>query len=264
MVSRMVGRDVSRFFQRGHRHSDTAPAGQQPVLKVDGLVTPDHPNHSLSFQVSPGEIVGVAGLVGSGRTEMLQCLFGVNQPIRGKVQIDGETVRLRSPMDAIVAGLGLVPEDRKEHGLVIDFSVRANVSLANLSTNATAGLWINRKSEITDADENVQRLRIKTPHVEQVVRYLSGGNQQKVVIGKWLSMNPKVLLLDEPTRGIDIGAKEEIYRLMEKLASEGVAISVRFQRNGRGDRDERSDVGDARRQKSRVNCRGTKLASKTS
>ncbi|QEG00077.1 Arabinose import ATP-binding protein AraG [Stieleria maiorica] len=250
MVSRMVGRDVSRFYERTIRTGLAAEstgqsaestgqsaestgqsaegteqaASAKPALEVIDLVVPDHPTHKVSFHVMPGEIVGVAGLVGAGRTEMLRCLFGVTQPLGGTLRINGRRVQLRSPKDAIASGMGLVPEDRKEQGLVIDFSVRTNVSLASLSDKARGGCWINFAAESDDTIHSIDRLRIKTPTADQVVRYLSGGNQQKVVLGKWLAMNPKILLLDEPTRGIDIGAKEEIYRLMETLAAEGLAI----------------------------------------
>nr|WP_286177637.1 sugar ABC transporter ATP-binding protein [Rhodopirellula sp. JC639] len=243
MVSRMVGRDVSRFYERTIRTGQTPQGTGQtpqgtgqvaegteqateatPALEVIDLVVPDHPKHKVSFEVMPGEIVGVAGLVGAGRTEMLRCLFGVTQPLGGTVRINGRRVQLRSPKDAIASGMGLVPEDRKEQGLVIDFSVRTNVSLASLSDKARGGCWINFAAESDDTTDSIDRLRIKTPTADQVVRYLSGGNQQKVVLGKWLAMNPKILLLDEPTRGIDIGAKEEIYRLMETLAAQGLAI----------------------------------------
>lgn len=224
MVSRMVGRDVSRFYERTRPQSRNGGDGNTPAIEVLDLVVPDHPLHKISFQVMPGEIVGIAGLVGAGRTELLRCLFGVTEPLGGTMLIDGNKVSPRSPADAIASGMGLVPEDRKEQGLVIDFSVRTNVSLANLKEKSNGGFWINFDAESNDAVRSIDRLRIKTPTADQVVRYLSGGNQQKVVLGKWLAMNPKILLLDEPTRGIDVGAKEEIYRLMEELAADGLAI----------------------------------------
>ncbi len=222
MVSRMVGRDVSRFYDRTLRTE--VPTDATPVLEVRDLSVPEHPDHAVSFSVYPGEIVGIAGLVGAGRTEMLRCLFGVSLPLAGEILVDGQRVRMQSPADAIARGIGLVPEDRKEQGLVIDFPVRTNLSLATLQAKSRGGVWINRDAEDRDTAESISRLRIKTPSDRQVVRYLSGGNQQKVVLGKWLAMQPKILLLDEPTRGIDIGAKEEIYRLMETLAAEGLAI----------------------------------------
>ncbi|TWU01199.1 sugar ABC transporter ATP-binding protein [Stieleria varia] len=218
MVSLMVGRDVSQFYARSqHDLGDT-------VLQVDGLVVPENPKHAISFSLAAGEIVGVAGLVGAGRTEMLQCLFGVHKPLAGSIRVDGKQVDLSSPVDAINAGLALVPEDRKQQGVIIDMSVRHNTSLAGLYRNRRPGGFIDDAREDADTEHSIQALNIKTPGPDQVVRYLSGGNQQKVVIGKWLTLGPKVLLLDEPTRGIDVGAKEEIYRLMEKLAADSMAV----------------------------------------
>ena len=218
MVQLMVGRDVSKYYAR-----QPHPVGDV-VLEVQNLVTPAWPQHALNFSIKQGEIVGISGLVGAGRTELLRVLFGVDQALSGRILLRGKPIDIQSPQDAINAGLALVPEERKEKGLIIDMSVRENVSLASLWRNRLHMGGLNRKKENQDADEMVQQLRIKTPGNEQVVRYLSGGNQQKVVLGKWLSMQPAVLLLDEPTRGIDIGAKEEVYKLMESLARSGMAI----------------------------------------
>ncbi|MGB7347041.1 MAG: sugar ABC transporter ATP-binding protein [Pirellulaceae bacterium] len=218
MVNLMVGRDVSQFYARKqHAMGDV-------LLEVKDLVTPVWPQHALNFQVRAGEIVGVAGLVGAGRTEMLQVLFGIDQPVAGSILVDGRTVNVRQPSDAIDAGMALVPEDRKQHGLVLEMTVRHNTGLAGLSRNAKAGGFLNLAQERSDSAEMIEKMRIRTPNDSQVVQYLSGGNQQKVVIGKWLSVGPRILLLDEPTRGIDVGAKEEIYRLMEQLASDGMAV----------------------------------------
>ena len=168
--------------------------------------------------------MGVAGLVGAGRTEMLRTLFGVDQPVSGTVSIDGKRIQLDSPSSAIGAGIALVPEDRKLHGLVVDMTVRRNISLAGLQKNRGWGGRLNYPVERSDARQMIGQLRIKTPGDAQIARFLSGGNQQKVVLGKWLTLKPRLLLLDEPTRGIDVGAKQEIYQLMEKLAEEGMAI----------------------------------------
>jgi ribose transport system ATP-binding protein len=218
MVQLMVGRDVSQFYAR-----QSHPAGP-PVLQVVNLTTPAHPQYALRFQLRAGEIVGVAGLIGAGRTEVLRALFGVDPAVGGEILVEGRPVWLRSPTDAIQAGMALVPEDRKQEGLVVDMTVRQNLSLPGLSRHRRRCGLLNHRHERSLADEMICRLNIRTPHAAQIVRYLSGGNQQKVVLGKWLSMLPKVLLLDEPTRGIDVGAKEEIYRLMESLAGSGVAI----------------------------------------
>jgi ribose transport system ATP-binding protein len=166
----------------------------------------------------------VAGLVGAGRTELLRVLFGVDPLVGGMVRVAGRAVRFRSPFEAIRAGIALVPEDRKAAGLIVDMSVRHNLSLAGLRGHQRFGGVLNGGYERQLAKEMIQRLNIKTPHDAQVVRHLSGGNQQKVVLGKWLALKPRVLLLDEPTRGIDVGAKQEIYQLMERLAADGVAI----------------------------------------
>ena len=218
MVQLMVGRDVSQYYAR-----QPHPIGDV-VLEVRDLITPAWPLHKLNFKLHRGEIVGISGLVGAGRTELLRVLFGVDQALGGEILVRGFPVDLKTPEDAINIGLALVPEERKEKGLIIDMSVRENISLAGIWRNRIGFGALNRKKEAADTDEMVEQLRIKTPHAEQIVRYLSGGNQQKVVLGKWLTMQPTVLLMDEPTRGIDIGAKEEVYKLMESLARTGMAI----------------------------------------
>ena len=218
MVRLMVGRDVSQFYaRREHERGDVR-------LQVRDLVTPAWPRHRLSFEVHSGEIVGVAGLVGAGRTEMLRVLFGIDESLGGEILVDGKRVRMSHPADAIGHGLALVPEDRKQHGLVTAMSVRANVGLAGLNRNRLPAGFLNQRCENDDTARMIDQMRIRTPDAEQIVQYLSGGNQQKVVIGKWLALGPKLLLLDEPTRGIDVGAKQEIYTLMEKLAEDGMGI----------------------------------------
>ena len=217
MVRLMVGRELSQFYlHQPHVRPET-------VLEVEGLRTPAHPSHPLAFQVRAGERVGLAGLVGAGRTEVLLALFGVQPPVGGAVRIGGQPLQPTSPTEAIAAGLALVPEDRKREGVVLAMPVRENISLASVRQDQRHGFRDAAREESLSA-EMIQSLRIKTPGDRQVVQFLSGGNQQKVVIGKWLALQPKVLLLDEPTRGIDIGAKQEIYRLMEELAAQGVAI----------------------------------------
>ncbi len=218
MVRLMVGRDVERFYQRRpHRPG-------RIVLEVRGLRTKAYPGHAIGFALRAGEIVGMAGLVGAGRSEVLQSLFGVSAALEGEIRVDDQTVRLASPRDAVAAGLALVPEDRKGQGLILPMSVRDNLSLVSLRTHRRAGGFRDEKAERVVAREMIAAMRIKTPGDRQEVRLLSGGNQQKVVLGKWLAVDPRVLLLDEPTRGIDIGAKQEIYGLMEDLAERGVAV----------------------------------------
>jgi len=218
MVRLMVGRELSQFYaRRPHSAGDV-------VLEVDGLVTCMWPRHPLRFSLREGEIVGVAGLVGAGRTEMLRALFGIDQPLAGMIHIAGRALRAASPRDAIRAGMALVPEDRKQHGLVVEMPVRANIALTSLHRNRLPLGLVNARAESAAADRMIDQLGIKTPSAAQIVKFLSGGNQQKVVLGKWLALEPRILLLDEPTRGIDVGAKHEIYELMERLAEQGLAV----------------------------------------
>jgi len=217
MIRMMVGRDIDRLARR-----PSHPPGEV-VLAVRNLRTPAHPSHPISLEVRAGEIVGIAGLVGAGRTELLTTLFGVTPAVAGSVAVGGRAVTPRSPLAAIAAGLALVPEDRKQQGLVLEMAVRENISLVALWPEGRAG-FIDFARERRLAAEMIAALAIKTPGDRQAVQFLSGGNQQKVVLGKWLAMKPKVLLLDEPTRGIDVGAKAEIYDLVHRLAGQGLAV----------------------------------------
>ena len=217
MVKLMVGRDLSQFYNR------TATPPGEVVLELDRLRTPVHPGDEISFSVRSGEIVGIAGLVGAGRTELLQTIFGVTPAVGGTMKLEGRELNPKTSMEAIDSGVVLAPEDRKRHGLVLEMSVRENTSLARLRQDQKVGM-IDFRGEAELAEKTIKKMNVKTPHAEQIVQYLSGGNQQKVVLGKWLAMNPCLLLLDEPTRGIDIGSKQEIYRLMEELAASGVAV----------------------------------------
>jgi len=217
MVRLMVGRNFNELY---HRQSHSTG---RPMLEVRGLRTAANPRHPLNFTVRAGEVVGVAGLVGAGRTEMLQVLFGIDPALGGEVLIDGSPQKIESPGDAIRAGMALVPEDRKQQGVILEMAVRENLSLAALRRDARGG-FLDHGRECAIAGEMVEKLNVRTPDQRQLVQYLSGGNQQKIVLGKWLALKPRVLLLDEPTRGIDVGAKQEIYKLMEQLAADGVAI----------------------------------------
>jgi ribose transport system ATP-binding protein len=218
MVRLMVGRDVSRVYQR------TAGTPGATVLELKEVRTPANPSQSVSLQVRAGEIVGLAGLIGAGRTELLEALFGVTPPLAGEIRVEGKPLQPQHPRDAVRGGLALVPEDRKKQGVVLAESVRRNLSLASLERDRLRGFLLNEAAESEITSRMIRELRIKTPGEEQPVRFLSGGNQQKVVIGKWLAMSPRVFLLDEPTRGIDVGAKQEIYQLMETLAASGAGI----------------------------------------
>ena len=219
LVRLMVGRELSQFFPHGRR----TPG--EPVLTVRGLKYAGGPDTPASFTVRAGEVVGMAGLVGAGRTELAEAVFGVRHVTAGEVLVDGAPVRIRHPKNAIRAGLLLVPEDRRQHGLVIENSVGFNLSLPNLSTLTRTFLnLIVPRREAALHREMIGRLRIKTPSPGQTVGLLSGGNQQKIVFAKWLARGPRVLILDEPTRGVDVGAKAEIYQLIDELAGQGVAV----------------------------------------
>ena len=225
LVHLMVGRDVSQFYRRAEavpRRQDEGP--REPLLQVKGLRTFAYPKHLLDFSVFPGEMVGIAGLVGAGRTEVLMTLFGIEPALDGEILVAGQVCEIHSARDAIAAGFALVPEDRKQQGLILEMAVKENLSLASLHSQSGRGGWLPKAYETALSRRSIADLNIKTPHDGQEARFLSGGNQQKVVLGKWLALKPKILLLDEPTRGIDVGAKAEIYRIMESLAATGVAI----------------------------------------
>ena len=218
IVQMMVGRELSNQYfppRDGHVAGET-------VLEVRDVVVPGTPC-GVSFSARRGEILGFAGLVGSGRTELMETVFGVTPALGGTMLLDNQPYAPKSPRQAIERGLVLAPEDRKRHGLVLPMSIAENTSLPNVRSYARYG-FLDRATERKVATEEVSRLRTKAPSIHQRVVNLSGGNQQKVVLGKWLAMNPKVLILDEPTRGIDVGAKAEIYRHMAALAAEGIAI----------------------------------------
>ncbi len=229
MVRLMVGRNftIPRSSRRKEalteKRSEPPYVGCYERMEVRALRTAAHPQHELSFTLRPGEIVGIAGLVGAGRTEMLLALFGVEPARGGEILLDGKLQPIASPRDAIAAGLALVPEDRKQQGVILEMAVCENLSLAALRRDGRGG-FRDTAREQSIADEMIGKLGVKTPSQRQPVQLLSGGNQQKVVIGKWLALKPRVLLLDEPTPGIDVGAKQEIYKLMEQLAAGGVAI----------------------------------------
>jgi D-xylose transport system ATP-binding protein len=224
LVGYMVGREMKERFPKRHRHIGDV------VLSVEGLeaLDPNNPTRQVlrgvSFDVRRGEILGIAGLMGSGRSELVNTLFGeFGRITRGTIRIEGQEVRIHSARDAMRYGLSLVPEDRKLQGLVLIQTILKNISLPNLDQFA-GFMRINEDAEIVAASKQAKSLAIKTPSLQARADSLSGGNQQKVVIAKWLLSNPKVLIMDDPTRGIDVGAKYEIYKLMDELASRGVAI----------------------------------------
>jgi ribose transport system ATP-binding protein len=223
LVRLMVGRDLA---ERAHRAAPVLDAQRAPALRVEGLRFRGQRGEApLSFQLRYGEIVGLAGLVGSGRTETVRAIFGADPAVAGQVFRDGREVYIDSPKAAIAEGICLLTENRKDEGLILDMPIRANVSLANLGAVSSAGL-MQAGAEADAARRMVADLQIRLASIDQPVRELSGGNQQKVVLGKWLLREPKVLLLDEPTRGVDVGAKAEIHALLERMAAQGLAVLV--------------------------------------
>ncbi|HEY6329263.1 MAG TPA: sugar ABC transporter ATP-binding protein [Blastocatellia bacterium] len=220
MIKLMVGRDIAP----GHSEVGDTSEGVA-CFEVRGFRTRRYPSKPVSLSVRRGEILTLAGLVGAGRSELAQAIFGVDRPVGGSVAIDRAEVKITSPSDAISHGIYLVPEDRRQCGLITSMSVRENVTLPALARFATADL-INFKRERDSATEACLRMHVKTPSIETRAANLSGGNQQKVVLAKWLGLSPKVLIFDEPTRGIDVGAKAEIYKSMRDLTADGVAVLV--------------------------------------
>jgi ribose transport system ATP-binding protein len=218
IVRLMVGRDLKQFFQR-NRHLPEGP----PVLSVRGVRWSNQQKQGVSFDLRGGEVVGVSGLMGAGRTELAETIFGARTRLSGTIAVEGRIANIRTPRHAIDLGIFLAPEDRRNEGLILADSVQHNISLPTLSQLSHAGL-LSFREETTLAKRMIETMRVRTPGPSQSVGLLSGGNQQKVVLAKWLQMQPRVLILDEPTRGIDVGAKSEIYALMDQLASEGVAV----------------------------------------
>ncbi|MBX4970610.1 sugar ABC transporter ATP-binding protein [Rhizobium binae] len=217
MVKLMIGRMLAARTEKPQR----APGAV--ALKVSAVRTAAYPGHPVDLEIRYGEILGLAGLVGSGRTELARVLFGIDRSYGGVILQDGQQIAVRSARDAVARGIFLVPEDRKRNGILLDFPIAQNITLADLPTLASR-FMLSTERETAAAERQRVRLGIKAPSVSSRTSTLSGGNQQKVVLAKWLSMSPKVMIFDEPTRGIDIGAKNEIYGLMRALADAGVAI----------------------------------------
>jgi ribose transport system ATP-binding protein/rhamnose transport system ATP-binding protein len=218
LISLMVGRELS-FQPDPRRAAKDAPiALEVRELKADPVV-------AATFSVRYGEIVCLAGLLGSGRTEVCEAIFGARPIQAGSMHVEGHELRPRSPADSMAAGISMLPEDRKEGGLFIDFSITANVVSASLSDYTHSGI-LSKKEMQQASQDYVDQLRIATPGIDREVRYLSGGNQQKVLLAKWLTRKPRILIVDEPTRGVDVGSKAEIYRILRDLASRGMAVVV--------------------------------------
>lgn len=219
MVHMMIGREVTQFYEK----ADHVPG--KPVLKATALRTKANPHHSIDLCLRAGELHCITGLVGAGRTELARALFGIDPIEGGCIEVEGKALVGHSVPEAIAAGICLVPEDRKAEGLFLDFTILENIAIPSHGALSKYG-FVNSTLETMLANTSKQKLQIKMANLSSAVAELSGGNQQKVVLAKWLAMKPKVMILDEPTRGIDIGAKAEVYRLMQSLAAQGVALLI--------------------------------------
>ena len=215
IIHMMVGRKIDNLY------ISEKPVGQETVLEIKNYS--NHKIHNINFELKKGEILGFAGLVGAGRTELMQAIFGVDPIQSGEMILEGKSIQIRNPSDAIRNGIALASEDRKQNGLILIQSVAYNITLPVVKS-FIKGISVNRKKEKEIVDTYAHKLSIKMSGTKQLCQYLSGGNQQKVVISKWLATHAKVLILDEPTRGIDVGAKAEIYKLMKELADDGISI----------------------------------------
>ncbi len=216
VIMSMVGRDIGDVFTR--QRSEVGP----PVLEVKNL----HRKKAfepISFEVRQGEVLGFSGLVGAGRTEIMRCIFGLDKADGGEIWLNGKKLNIKSPVDAIGEGILLVSEDRRREGIVPNMVIRENITLASLSLISKLG-WINKKRDTSIAKEYIAKLNIRTPSAEHLISNLSGGNQQKVCLARWLNLDPKIIIMDEPTRGIDVGAKAEIHKLIEMLTRQGIAV----------------------------------------
>lgn len=221
LVESMVGRDLSGDVGfRADVEFQTGP----PRLEVRGLRTTRHPGHAVDLTVRPGEIVALAGLVGAGRTELLRAIFGIDSRTAGDVLVDGVPARIRRPSDAAAAGIAFVPEDRKADGLLLEESIGENLVLPGLARTAVGGIFRRRPSERGFAETLMRRMGVRPAIPTLEAGGLSGGNQQKVAVGRWVGCEPDVFLLDEPTRGVDVGAKAEIHALLDRIARAGAAV----------------------------------------
>ena len=217
LITAMVGRYLTDMFPKMQSQIGDVKLSVRH-LEVPGLL------HDISIDVRKGEILGVAGLVGAGRTELMETLFGLRRKSSGEIFIDGEKVEIRSPSDAINTGIGFLTEDRRLNGIIPVLSVQMNIILANIKNYSKLKIFLDLKTMQNDCEKYKERLKIRTPSLEALIQNLSGGNQQKVLVARWLLTNPDILILDEPTRGIDVGAKAEIHTIITKLACEGKSI----------------------------------------
>jgi ribose transport system ATP-binding protein len=216
IVEMMVGRKIENFYIKKEHQIG------KPIMKVENLSGEGFEN--VSFEVHEGEVLGFSGLIGAGRSEIMETIIGLRKKKSGNIYVDNKEVAINSPLDAVKLGIGMVPEDRKRKGLILIHSVKDNISLPSLDKLKRFRIFVNEKAEKELSKWAIDSFNIKTPSPTRRVKYLSGGNQQKVVVAKWIALKPKILILDEPTRGIDVGAKAEIYELISDLAQQGMAI----------------------------------------
>jgi ribose transport system ATP-binding protein len=214
----MIGRELANMYNR-----DYLVPGEE-LLRVENMNKP-HKFYNINFTVRKGEIVGLFGLLGSGRSEIVRSIFGLEKFDSGDIYVEGKKVAIYQPLDAIKSGIGLITENRREEGLMLQQSVLFNITVTNLLAYANWGI-MNRKKEVIDVNANVKRFNVKTSGIQKLTQFLSGGNQQKVVIAKWVNCAPKILILDEPTRGVDVGAKAEIYGILSEQVKDGKGIFV--------------------------------------
>jgi ribose transport system ATP-binding protein len=223
LVQLMVGRAGQNSHAPRVAHASSHDATGAARLHVDRVRTRRYPAAEVSLTVNRGEVLGVAGLIGAGRSDLAEAICGVATRVAGRILLDGQPLAIDSPRDAIRVGICLVPEDRRGHGLIAGMSVRENITLPALESYARLGI-VKRSTEAKTAEEVATMLSVKAPSIEATAATLSGGNQQKVVLGKWLTLRPRVMIFDEPTQGVDVGAKAEIHRLIRRLADEGTAV----------------------------------------
>ncbi|KKC37271.1 D-ribose transporter ATP-binding protein [Devosia epidermidihirudinis] len=227
LVASIVGRESAPTFKRAARKADAA----SPLLRVENLSYAGHGAdaislHDINLEVRRGEVLGIAGLVGAGRTQLARLIFGAELPSRGTIKLDGHATTIASPRDAIAAGIGLVPEDRKQQALFLDLSSSTNLSVTTLSGLTGWFGWVRERQEKRLFQDFRKKLAIKVSSSDQLVGNLSGGNQQKIILARWLALKPRLLIVDEPTRGVDVGAKAEIHALLCAIADEGVSVIV--------------------------------------
>ncbi|WP_139957853.1 sugar ABC transporter ATP-binding protein [Flavicella sediminum] len=221
VIRLMIGRELKDLYP-----ARTATIGETPIFEVQNLSAKDNLVHDISFSVKPGEVLGIAGLGGSGRTEMAKLIFGLYKKKSGTILLNGEEIKTSSPVEAVAHKIGFVSEDRKEEGVFLPLSIKKNISVTNFDFISNKFGFLKLEKEQDNVSELISKLNIKTPSSEVTVKNLSGGNQQKVALAKWLSIDSKVIIIDEPTRGVDVGAKIEIYNLINEVASKGVAVIV--------------------------------------